>query len=291
MLKGCQTMETVAVPSDNPYTGNRQFHGVYLLYCLNPARQGKTYIGYTVNPKRRIKQHNIGTSAGGAAKTSGKGPWDMVLIVHGFPTEVAGLRFEWAWQHPNSSRRLKHVQKKKSREKAFDAKLRILSEMLSTGPWNRLPLTVQWLKQEYVREFPITSQPPIHMPIAYGPINVDEKKSTNKALSPVKISDNDKKCQLCDKVDEDVEETILVECCDSKCTFKSHAVCFAKQNRGTKQESFLIPISVECPKCGVESLWGNLIYGKKHGAELDGENDNHVVDCLEDNNTTGSEKG
>lgn len=282
-------MEAAAGPSDNPFTGNRQFYGVYLLYCLNPTRKGKTYIGYTVDPKRRVKQHNIGISAGGASKTDGRGPWDMVLIVHGFPTDVAGLRFEWAWQHPDLSRRLKHVQKKKGREKQFHRKLRILSEMLKTGPWNRLPLTVQWLKQEYVKEFPITSQPPIHMPIAYGPITVDKKKS-QKSVSQVEINEKNGHCQLCHKVYEDVDETILVECCDSKCTFKSHAVCLAEQNKNSEQERFLIPICVECPKCGIESLWGNLIYGKKRGAELDGKKDFHEVDCMEDNFSSESEK-
>ena len=59
------------------------------------------------------------------------------------------LQFEWAWQNPHKSRRLKSIDgKTKSRkEKGYEYKVRVLSMMLSSGPWNRLPLTVRWLKQ------------------------------------------------------------------------------------------------------------------------------------------------
>ncbi|EAL42010.4 AGAP002259-PA [Anopheles gambiae str. PEST] len=161
------------------------FYGVYLLVSKspNPKFAGRTYIGYTVDPNRRIKQHNRGEDAGGARRTSNRGPWTMVLIVHGFPNNISALRFEWAWQQPRVSRRLKQMpelQKKLRKESNFEYNFRILTEMLRMGPWNRLPLVVRWFADEFHREFEVGKKPPLHMPICFGRIKKVRRKKANK---------------------------------------------------------------------------------------------------------------
>lgn len=66
----------------------------------------RTYVGSTPSPPRRIRQHN-GEITQGAWKTQSNRPWVMQLIVHGFPSKLAALQFEWAWQHPWKSRHLR----------------------------------------------------------------------------------------------------------------------------------------------------------------------------------------
>ena len=52
--------------------------------------------------------------------------------------------------------------------------------MLLVGPWRRLPLTIRWLNQEYQLDFPHDRQPPVHMPIAYGQVEVTKKKGSRE---------------------------------------------------------------------------------------------------------------
>ena len=71
--------------------------------------------------------------------------------------------------------------------------------MLNVGPWNRLPLTIRWLKQEYKMEFDVDQQPPTHMPIAYGLLKKRKRKKGNKEECEEAKDVNNYKCVECSK--------------------------------------------------------------------------------------------
>lgn len=64
----------------------------YVYWIMSGSR---SYIGATVDPCRRLKQHN-GQVPGGAARTSGRGPWHFEAVVEGFRTWKEALMYEWA---------------------------------------------------------------------------------------------------------------------------------------------------------------------------------------------------
>ncbi len=68
----------------------------WFCYLLADYDDKRTYIGATIDPDRRIEQHN-GQRGGGAKATRGRA-WYRVALVSGFPDERAALQFEWAWK-------------------------------------------------------------------------------------------------------------------------------------------------------------------------------------------------
>ena len=69
-----------------------QQHYVYFLYSTN---SNKTYIGYTTDPIKRIKQHNC-ILVGGAKYTTSHGPWVLFCLISGFKDKYEALQAEWA---------------------------------------------------------------------------------------------------------------------------------------------------------------------------------------------------
>jgi predicted GIY-YIG superfamily endonuclease len=78
-------------------------------YLLGNTLNNKTYNGYTVDLKRRLRQHN-GELKGGARYTSQHpGAWFMVLSISSLDfTKNTALSFEWSVRYPTNKRPRPH---------------------------------------------------------------------------------------------------------------------------------------------------------------------------------------
>ena len=90
-------------------------------YCLE-SESKTTYIGATVNPDRRLRQHNKEIKGGAKYTGRGKG-WKRICCVTGFPDERAALQFEWKW---------KQVSRKKVTGTPLERRLQALEELLNS---------------------------------------------------------------------------------------------------------------------------------------------------------------
>ena len=80
--------------TDGSHTDGQQKWYCYMLASVDGR---KTYVGATVNPDRRLRQHN-GEICGGARATKGRS-WKRQFLIGGFADERAALRFEWRWKY------------------------------------------------------------------------------------------------------------------------------------------------------------------------------------------------
>jgi structure-specific endonuclease subunit SLX1 len=74
---------------------------MFYVYLLESTRK-TTYVGATIDPDRRLRQHN--KIIKGGAKYTGRlvesgGSWTRVCYVTGFPTWKCALQFEWKWKY------------------------------------------------------------------------------------------------------------------------------------------------------------------------------------------------
>lgn len=149
--------------------------------------------------------------------------------------------------------------------------------MLNIGPWNRLPLTIRWIEQDFAKDFPVMifiqtffkepffinlfclqvdKIPPIHMPITYGPIVSKKlKKQPESEVSLLEVGDGDGifACYVCGKY---IESGKGLRCLHPECDMICHIACLSKL---FLNDGDYIPVSGQCPKCKSYVTWGDLV--------------------------------
>ncbi|XP_028768877.1 structure-specific endonuclease subunit slx1 isoform X1 [Neltuma alba] len=146
------------------------FFACYLLVSLNPRFKGHTYIGFTVNPRRRIRQHN-GEIGCGAWRTKRRRPWEMVLCIYGFPTNVSALQFEWAWQHPVESLAVRKAAATFKSLSGIANKVKLAYTMLTLPSWQSLNMTVNFFSTKYTKHSAGCPSLPEHMKVHIRPMD------------------------------------------------------------------------------------------------------------------------
>ncbi|KAK7305511.1 hypothetical protein VNO77_43417 [Canavalia gladiata] len=144
-----------------------RFFACYLLASLSPRYKGHTYIGFTVNPRRRIRQHN-GEIGCGAWRTKKRRPWEMVLCIYGFPTNVSALQFEWAWQHPVESLAVRKAAAGFKSLSGIGNKIKLAYTMLTLPSWQSMNITVNFFSTKYTKHCAGCPSLPDHMKIEIG---------------------------------------------------------------------------------------------------------------------------
>jgi len=81
------------------------------VYLLKSETSNRTYVGFTVNMARRLRQHN-GDLSGGARATTSNRPWSLACKVTGFPDRRLALSFEWYWKRWSRTRKGRPLQRR-----------------------------------------------------------------------------------------------------------------------------------------------------------------------------------
>ncbi|XP_057953297.1 structure-specific endonuclease subunit slx1 [Malania oleifera] len=176
------------------------FFACYLLASLCPRFKGHTYIGFTINPRRRIKQHN-GEKRCGAWWTKSKRPWEMVLCIYGFPNNVSALQFEWAWQHPTESLAVREAALSFKSLSGIANKIKLAFTMLTLPAWQGQKLTVNFFSTKYKKHSAGCPGLPEHMKALICPMDeLPCYEGSNQSLYENENQDEWDDDEVCDRI-------------------------------------------------------------------------------------------
>lgn len=82
-----------------------KIHYCYLLRNSYEPHKNRTYNGYTIDPKKRIRQHNQEIKGGAKyTKKWGDKKWEIYVLIKGYPDNKNALQCEWKIKHPISKK-------------------------------------------------------------------------------------------------------------------------------------------------------------------------------------------
>lgn len=272
----CEAQEwTQFCASEAPSSAGDSTSGVRVrfagCYMLSSMKRPRTYVGFTVNPSRRIKQHNGEILNGGAVRTSRNRPWRMVAIVHGFVTTTQALQFEWAWQNPAKTKSIRlhavaceaqPLNPKRPRFPSPAQQVATLSTLLTVPPWSRCPLTITVCipKEEWstiVRKTTLPSWVRVNFRALTSLGSLDDYDYGSRELMPDQSLTGT--CSLCsESTDASRRGTLCAQCGSA-----FHVHCLAAEGMHERDSNLpapvLHPTQVQCPSCRCTIPWSEVV--------------------------------
>jgi len=244
-------VQWVAILATMAVTDTKPFYATYLLTPRKPSTHHRTstYVGFTVSPARRIRQHNRELE-GGAAATDANKPWEMLCVLHGFSSASSALSFEWAWQHAYSSAKTRECMAELIGEPgrgtacSVRRKLSEMCAMMFLPPWKGEHLTLSFTSIEALAMAHDLRVPP-HTRVDVRAVETFPAEGNCCGVPP---------CFLCKKG----KRAGMLQCSTDGCLLSIHLACatadlvVSKDKAGTP---CLRPAGGRCPLCAAELFW------------------------------------
>lgn len=248
---------------------------LYCCYLLTPRylpKRGRvTYVGFTVDPARRLRQHN-GEIKGGAMRTKRHRPWDMIAVAIGFPSKYAALAFEYALQYPYRGRRVREECSArfggKRNARACGGRCSLKRKLLemhcilsSCVPFSGFALTLRFSHPDHAAAALAVgcASLPAVMASEVGTLETIKRDHGSVGDASALLERDDSGCALCEAEHGFAGGDKVLVCPD--CSAHFHTGCLGREllRQEGPQSTSLVPSSGTCPVCAELILWAKLM--------------------------------